>query len=165
MLLACSVREQKVGLFAHGGSMAELAIKQNESDALEAPFEEGEVQAGNPLPIGGAHQYGDGVNFVLFSRHATGVRLELYQNAGDSSPAKIMIWVRRVIAPVMSGMCGCGGFPRVNSMAIALKGPINQNKAIASTHINCFWIRMQEQSQGSRIGIFWPPAATIRLAP
>jgi isoamylase len=90
MLLACSVREQKVGLFAHGGSMAELAIKQNESDALEAPFEEGEVQAGNPLPIGGAHQYGDGVNFVLFSRHATGVRLELYQNAGDSSPAKII---------------------------------------------------------------------------
>ena len=70
--------------------MAELAIKQNESDALEALFEEGEVQAGNPLPIGGAHQYGDGVNFVLFSRHATGVRLELYQNATDSSPTKII---------------------------------------------------------------------------
>ena len=70
--------------------MAELVIKQNESNALEAPFEEGEVQAGNPLPIGGAHQYGDGVNFVLFSRHATGVRLELYQNADDSSPTKII---------------------------------------------------------------------------
>ncbi len=70
--------------------MAELALKQNESDALEAPFEAGEVQAGNPLPIGGAHQSGDGVNFVLFSRHATGVRLELYQNAGDSSPTRII---------------------------------------------------------------------------
>ena len=70
--------------------MTELAVKQNESDTLEVPFEEGEVQAGNPLPIGGAHQYGDGVNFVLFSRHATGVRLELYQNAGDSSPTKMI---------------------------------------------------------------------------
>ncbi|MGA9062213.1 MAG: glycogen debranching protein GlgX [Terracidiphilus sp.] len=70
--------------------MAGPAIKQNESDTPEAPFEEGEVQAGNPLPIGGAHQYGDGVNFVLFSRHATRVRLELYQNANDSSPAKII---------------------------------------------------------------------------
>ena len=71
--------------------MAELAIKQNESDALEAPFEVGEVQAGSPLPIGGAHQYGDGVNFVLFSRHATRVRLELYRNADDSSPTKILL--------------------------------------------------------------------------
>ena len=40
---------------------------------------EGEVLPGNALPIGGAHQSGDGVNFVLFSRHATRVRLELYQ--------------------------------------------------------------------------------------
>ncbi|MFZ0732861.1 MAG: hypothetical protein WAM79_11100 [Candidatus Sulfotelmatobacter sp.] len=68
--------------------MAELTAKQNESDTLEAPLEEGEVQAGNPLPIGGAHQYGRGVNFVLFSRHATGVRLELYRNADDSSPTR-----------------------------------------------------------------------------
>ena len=87
---ACRLREQEAGLFAHGGSMTELAIKQNQSDALEAPFEEDEIRAGNPLPIGGAHQYGDGVNFVLFSRHATGVRLELYQNADDSSPTKII---------------------------------------------------------------------------
>jgi isoamylase len=70
--------------------MAELAIKQNEPDTLEAPFEEGDVQAGNPLPIGGAHQQGDGVNFVLFSRHATRVRLELYRNANDSSPTRVI---------------------------------------------------------------------------
>jgi hypothetical protein len=53
--------------------MAEVAIKQNESDTLQAPFLVGMAQAGNPLPIGGAHQYCDGVNFVLFSRHATRV--------------------------------------------------------------------------------------------
>jgi isoamylase len=70
--------------------MPELAVNENEVDVLEAPFEQGDVQAGNPLPLGGAHQYGDGVNFVLFSRHATRVRLELYQKADDPSPSNII---------------------------------------------------------------------------
>ena len=70
--------------------MPDAAIKRNEADPPQASFEEGDVEAGNPLPIGGAHQYGDGVNFVLFSRHATGVRLELYESAGDSLPARII---------------------------------------------------------------------------
>jgi len=97
--------------------MAEPAIKQNESDTLAPPLEEGEIQAGDPLPIGGAHQYGDGVNFVLFSRHATRVRLEFYQNANDSSPTKIIemdparhrtgdvwhVWVRGVLAGQLYG--------------------------------------------------------------
>jgi glycogen operon protein len=54
------------------------------------PSEMGEVQAGNPLPIRGAHQQGSGVNFVLFSRHATGVRLEFYKNSADSSPSRFI---------------------------------------------------------------------------
>lgn len=70
--------------------MPELAINENEVDVLEAPFEQGEVQVGNALPIGGAHQYGDGVNFVLFSRHATRVLLEFYQKADDPSPSKVI---------------------------------------------------------------------------
>ncbi len=70
--------------------MAETAIRENTLDLLVAPFEMGDVQAGNPLPIGGAHQSGDGVTFVLFSRHATRVHLELYQNANDSSPSRIV---------------------------------------------------------------------------
>ncbi len=57
---------------------------------IAAPSEAGDVEAGNPLPIGGAHQQGSGVNFVLFSRHATGVRLEFYQNPDDSSPSRII---------------------------------------------------------------------------
>lgn len=97
--------------------MADAAVKQNESDTLKAPFEEGEVQAGDPLPIGGAHQYGDGVNFVLFSRNATRVRLELYQKADDSSPTKIIdldparhrtgdlwhVWLRGIAAGQLYG--------------------------------------------------------------
>ena len=76
-----------------------------------------EVQAGNPLPIGGAHQQGDGVNFVLFSRHATGVRLEFYQNPHDSSPGRVIdldpvrhrtgdvwhVWVRGIAAGQLYG--------------------------------------------------------------
>jgi glycogen operon protein len=78
---------------------------------------EAEVQAGNPLPIGGAHQQGDGVNFVLFSRHAAGVRLEFYQNPGDSAPSRTIdldpvrhrtgdvwhVWVRGVVAGQLYG--------------------------------------------------------------
>ena len=57
---------------------------------LEALPEESDVQSGTPLPIGGPHQQGDGVCFVLFSRHATRIRLELYAHADDSSPTRII---------------------------------------------------------------------------
>ena len=70
--------------------MTEVAIEQNPANGFAGPSEKGEVQAGNPLPIMGAYQNGDGVNFVLFSRHATCVRLEFYRNASDSSPTKII---------------------------------------------------------------------------
>ena len=82
-----------------------------------APSETGDVRAGNPLPIGGAHEQGKGVNFVLFSRHATGVRLELYQNPDDSSPSRVIdldpvrhrtgdvwhVWVRGISAGQLYG--------------------------------------------------------------
>ena len=70
--------------------MAEPAVKQHDFQAVGTLFEEGEIQAGSPLPIGGAHKDGDGVNFVLFSRNATGVRLEFYHNADDSSPIRVI---------------------------------------------------------------------------
>lgn len=56
---------------------------------LDAMCETGEVRTGSPLPLG-ASQHGDGVNFALFSRHATRVSLELYQNPNDSSPTKVL---------------------------------------------------------------------------
>src|SRR5579863_5956566 len=71
--------------------MGDKATKQDESPTLESAFVEGEVLSGNALPIGGAHQSGDGVNFVLFSRHATRVRLELYQNVNDSVAARSIV--------------------------------------------------------------------------
>jgi len=97
--------------------VTEPATEQNLSNAFVAPSEVGEVQAGNPLPIGGAHQQEGGVNFVLFSRHATAVRLELYQNSDDSSPSRIIdfdpvrhrtgdiwhVWVRGIPAGQLYG--------------------------------------------------------------
>jgi isoamylase len=71
-------------------SMTEMATEQNLANGSVASSQGPEIQAGNPLPIGGTQQQQDGVNFVLFSRHATGVRLELYQHPDDSSPTRII---------------------------------------------------------------------------
>jgi isoamylase len=66
-----------------------LASKQSNPGNLDALCESGEVRRGNPLPWG-PHPHGDGVNFALPSRHATRVRLELYQNPDDASASKVI---------------------------------------------------------------------------
>src|SRR3984885_12827528 len=71
-------------------SMTELATGQNLANGFVASPEESDIQSGNPLPIGGTHQQGEGVNFVLFSRHATRVCLELYLHPDDSCPTRII---------------------------------------------------------------------------
>ena len=71
-------------------SANETASAQIRTGDFATPSEVGEVRAGNPLPIGGAHQQEDGVNFVLFSRNATGVRLEFYHKSSDSSPSRVI---------------------------------------------------------------------------
>jgi isoamylase len=98
-------------------SVTELAIEQNPAKDFAASREESGIQSGNPLPIGGTHQQGDGVNFVLFSRNATRVHLELYQHPDDSSPSRIIdldpmhhrtgdiwhVWVRGIPAGQLYG--------------------------------------------------------------
>ena len=62
-------------------------------DELERLLQLCEVQAvrsGAPLPLG-AHMRGNGVNFAIFSRHATGVRLDLFDRAEDTAPARSII--------------------------------------------------------------------------
>jgi glycogen operon protein len=49
--------------------------------------EHADVCAGSPLPLG-AEETAGGVNFAIFSRHATGVRLELFDHPGDAAPAR-----------------------------------------------------------------------------
>ena len=48
------------------------------------------VRSGVPLPLG-AHPRGDGVNFAIFGRHATGVRLDLFANPEDAMPTRSII--------------------------------------------------------------------------
>ena len=49
--------------------------------------ERGEVRRGRPLPLG-THSLGEGVNFAFFSRHATRVRLELFDHPADDASAR-----------------------------------------------------------------------------
>lgn len=66
--------------------MAETAVKPEEPDLCHTPFDSGDVLPGTPEPWG-THRRGNGVNFALFSRHATRVILELYKDADDSAPS------------------------------------------------------------------------------
>jgi isoamylase len=49
----------------------------------------GDVRAGTPLPLGVSPR-GDGANFAIFSRHATGVWLEFFAQAQDGVPIHVI---------------------------------------------------------------------------
>jgi isoamylase len=51
--------------------------------------ERSDVRVGVPLPLG-AHAHGEGVNFAIFSRHASRVRLELFDHPEDAMPARMI---------------------------------------------------------------------------
>jgi glycogen operon protein len=48
------------------------------------------VRSGVPFPLG-AHVRSNGVNFAVFSRHAAGVRLDLFDRLEDSIPSRTII--------------------------------------------------------------------------
>ena len=48
------------------------------------------VRSGVPFPLG-AHRRGNGVNFAIFSRHATGIRLDLFDRPEDDMPLRSII--------------------------------------------------------------------------
>jgi glycogen operon protein len=48
------------------------------------------VRSGVPYPLG-ARPRGEGVNFAVFSRHATGVRLDLFASAEDAAPTRCIV--------------------------------------------------------------------------
>lgn len=63
-------------------------------DYMAEVSERTEVRSGVPLPLG-THESEDGVNFALFSRHASRVRLALFDQPIDATPAKIFDLLRR----------------------------------------------------------------------
>ena len=56
-------------------------------DYVSDTSEHADVRAGSPLPLG-IQETGGGVNFAIFSRHATRVRLELFDHPEDAAPAR-----------------------------------------------------------------------------
>ncbi|MGZ9234340.1 MAG: glycogen debranching protein GlgX [Anaerolineales bacterium] len=58
-------------------------------DYLEDVSERTGVRVGTALPLG-TFQRDGGVNFAVFSRHATRVRLELFDLPGDAAPARVI---------------------------------------------------------------------------
>jgi len=58
-------------------------------DYVAEVSERTEVRKGVPLPLG-PHESEAGVNFALFSRHASHVRLELFDHPADATAAKVI---------------------------------------------------------------------------
>ncbi len=56
---------------------------------LSKVCESADVRAGSPLPLGTQANAG-GINFALFSRHATRVRLELFAHPEDAKPVRVI---------------------------------------------------------------------------
>ena len=58
-------------------------------DYISETSEHADVRAGSPLPLGTQEQ-GGGVNFAIFSRWASRVRLELFDHPEDAAPARVI---------------------------------------------------------------------------
>ena len=58
-------------------------------DYIAATADRADVRTGAPLPLGTLETEG-GVNFALFSRHASRVRLELFDHPDDAVPARVI---------------------------------------------------------------------------
>jgi glycogen operon protein len=56
-------------------------------DYISEISERADVRAGSPLPLG-TQESGNGVNFAIFSRNASRVRLELFNHPEDAVPAR-----------------------------------------------------------------------------
>jgi glycogen operon protein len=58
-------------------------------DYMSGTSEHSDVQTGSPLPLG-THESGGGVNFAIFGRDASRVRLELFDHPEDAAPARVI---------------------------------------------------------------------------
>ena len=56
-------------------------------DCTSEISERADVRAGSPMPLG-TQEKGEGVNFAIYSRYASRVRLELFDHPEDAAPAQ-----------------------------------------------------------------------------
>jgi glycogen operon protein len=70
----------------------EARTKQlDELERLLSLCEVQSIRSGTPLPLG-ASARGNGVNFAIFSRHATGVRLDFFDRVEGSVPTRSILF-------------------------------------------------------------------------
>jgi isoamylase len=69
-------------------TMSHRQLQDTGTGAPEPHNATGDVRDGSPLPWG-AQPHAGGVNFSIFSRNATRVRLEFYDRAGDLEPSRV----------------------------------------------------------------------------
>jgi isoamylase len=72
------------------GSSAARTEELDELERLLSLCEVQSIRSGMPLPLG-ARASGNGVNFAIFSRHATGVRLDFFDHPEDCVPARSIL--------------------------------------------------------------------------
>lgn len=87
-------------------------------DYLGEVSEHREVRRGAPVPQG-THEIAGGINFALFSRHASRVRLELFDRLTDAVPKKSLTSALRTTARVTCGTSGFADLGRGSSMLTA----------------------------------------------
>jgi isoamylase len=58
-------------------------------DYISRVSERADVRVGSPVPLG-TQERGGGVNFAIFSRNASRVRLELFDHPEDAVPARVI---------------------------------------------------------------------------
>ena len=104
------------------------ALRNNHKGRSMAAITERRVREGLPHPRGATWD-GEGVNFALFSAHATRVELCLFDDAGERETARIDLpeYHRRDLARLSAGCA-----PGHRSTAIASTAPMSRCRAIAS---------------------------------
>ncbi len=106
------------------------------------------VWPGKPYPLGATWD-GQGVNFALFSEHATRVELCLFNSPRTARNVTVSRFGNTQIS---SGMPICRRFDRGNCMDIEFTGRGIRGRATGSIPIKCCWIRMRVRSDGGLSG-------------
>jgi len=70
-------------------SQTRPSVQEKTDSVPNSPAENSDIRAGSPQPWG-ASTRGYGVNFAVFSRNATRVRLELFDNPDDHSASRVI---------------------------------------------------------------------------
>ena len=130
-------------------------------DYIAKISEHADVRPGSPLPLG-TQENGGGVNFALFSRAASRVRLELFDHPEDAVPARGInldsthnrtgdvwhVWVE--------------GIAPGQLYAYRVDGPTNPEKGIVSIFTSFSLTPSLPRFRGCHRGILDPHADTIR---